>query len=283
MKKGVNSKIGFLFILPSLIGILIFMFIPFLDVVLRSFQDEITRQFVAFHNYKEIFTNEPFKLAVLNTIKFIVICIPLLIVISLAISVLLDRFVASNFSKNIKIGFLLTFIVPTASVALIWKILFNEKGLFNAIIHKFGAEGLDWMNTKHAFWVLILSYLWRNIGYSIVLWLAGIKSINKEMIEAAMIDGATERKIFTKITLPNLKTSFYIITVISLINSFKVFREVYLVTGNYPDKSIYMIQNLFNNWFIDLSFGKISAASVILAIIISLLIISLQKQWQSEY
>ena len=66
-------------------------------------------------------------------------------------------------------------------------------------------------------------------------------------------------------------------------NAFKVFREVYLVTGNYPDKSIYMIQNLFNNWFIDLSFGKISAASVILAIIISLLIISLQKQWQSEY
>lgn len=282
MKKGVNSKIGLLFILPSLIGILIFMFIPFLDVVLRSFQDEITRQFVAFQNYKEIFANGPFKLAILNTIKFIVTCIPLLIVISLAISVLLDRFVTSNFSKNIKIGFLLTFIVPTASVALIWKILFDEKGLFNAIIHKFGAEGLDWMNTKYAFWVLILSYLWRNIGYSIVLWLAGINSINKEMIEAAMIDGANEREIFTKITLPSLKTSFYIITVISLINSFKIFREVYLVTGNYPDKSIYMIQNLFNNWFIDLSFGKISAASVILAIIISLLIILLQKQWQSE-
>ena len=282
MKKGVNSKIGLLFILPSLIGILIFMFIPFLDVLIRSFQDEITREFVAFQNYKEIFTNEPFRLAISNTIKFTVICIPLLIVISLAISVLLDRFVTSNFSKNIKIGFLLTFIVPTASVALIWKILFSEKGLFNSIIYKFGIEGLDWMNTKYAFWVLIFSYLWRNVGYSIILWLAGINSINKEMIEAAMIDGASERKIFTKITLPNLKTSFYIITVISLINSFKVFREVYLVTGNYPNQSIYMIQNLFNNWFVDLSFGKISASSVILAIIISLLIILLQKQWQSE-
>lgn len=282
MKKGVNSKIGLLFILPSLIGILIFMFIPFLDVLIRSFQDEITREFVAFQNYKEIFTNGPFRLAILNTIKFTVICIPLLIVISLAISVLLDRFVTSNFSKNIKIGFLLTFIVPTASVALIWKILFSEKGLFNSIIYKFGIEGLDWMNTKYAFWILIFSYLWRNVGYSIILWLAGINSINKEMIEAAMIDGASERKIFTKITLPNLKTSFYIITVISLINSFKVFREVYLVTGNYPNQSIYMIQNLFNNWFVDLSFGKISASSVILAIIISLLIILLQKQWQSE-
>ncbi|NLK95439.1 MAG: sugar ABC transporter permease [Clostridiales bacterium] len=280
--RNYNKK-GLIFILPSLLGLFIFIFIPFSDVVIRSFQDEITREFIGIGNYKDIFTNNAYKLALLNTVKFTVICIPLLLLISLTIAVLLNRFVNIKVSHYIKTSFLLTYVIPTASVVLIWKLFFHEKGLINAIFFKLGFEGIDWMNTKYAFWVLVGSYLWKNIGYSIILWLTGINAINKEMIEGAMVDGAGEWKIFTKIMLPNLKTSFYIITVISIINSFKVFREAYLVGGNYPDESMYMLQHLFNNWFVDLSFGKIAAASVIVAIFIALLIVVLQKQWKSEY
>lgn len=294
MLKGINKKYikrinkkhineGLFFILPSLLGLTIFIFIPFADVIIRSFQDEVTRKFILLDNYTTIFTNESFKLATLNTGKFIIICIPLLLAISLCISILLYRFVNKKISKYIKTSFLITYVIPTTSIALIWKILFHKKGLINAIISYIGFEGPDWMNTKNAFIVLVISYLWKNIGYSIILWLGGINSINKEMLEAAMVDGATEWKLFTKIILPNLKISFYIITIISIINSFKVFREAYLVAGNYPHESIYMIQNLFNNWFIDLSFGKIAAGSVILSLLVTGLIFLLQKLWKSEY
>lgn len=283
ISKKVNrnyNKKGLVFILPSLLGLIVFIFIPFLDVVIRSFQDEISREFIGLSNYKDIFTNSAYKLALFNTIKFTIICIPLLLAISLIISVLLNRIVNSKISNYIKTGFLLTYVVPTASVVLIWKIFFSEKGLINGMFFKLGFQEIDWMNSKYAFIVLIISYLWKNLGYSIILWLTGINAINKEIIEAAMIDGAGEYIIFKNIILPNLKTSFYIITIISIINSFKVFREAYLVGGNYPDESMYMLQHVFNNWFVALSFGKIAAASAIMAIIITLLIIVLKNQWK---
>ena len=112
------------------------------------------------------------------------------------------------------------------------------------------------MNTDFAFWILVFSYIWKNLGYNIVLWLAGLSCISESIYEAARVDGASEWKCFTKITLPNLKTTLYTVSVLSLLNSFKVFREAYLIGGDYPDKSMYVLQHLFNNWFRDLSFGK---------------------------
>ena len=106
--------------------------------------------------------------------------------------------------------------------------------------------------------------------------------VTSSIYEAARVDGASEWKCFTKITLPNLKTTLYTVSVLSLLNSFKVFREAYLIGGDYPDKSMYVLQHLFNNWFRDLSFGKMSAGSVIMAIVIYILIALLQKAWERE-
>lgn len=278
-KKKIN-KAPLYFILPSLIGVAVFTLLPFLDVFIRSFQSAISREFSGLENYYDIFSNAAFKLASQNTIKFVLVCIPLLLAISLAIAVFLNRFVQA--SQVLRTAFLIPMAVPIASVVLIWNIVFHEQGVLSGVLNNFNIVGQDWMNTGYAFWVLVFSYIWKNIGYTIILWLAGLNAISKEIYESAKVDGAGELKCFTKITLPCLKPTLYTIAVLSLLNSFKVFREAYLVAGDYPDKSMYLLQHLFNNWFREMSFGKMAAASVVMAVIIFGLIMLLQRAWENQ-
>ena len=279
-KKKKTNKTGLYFILPSLIGVAIFTLLPFLDVVIRSFQSAISREFIGLDNYVEIFQNAAFKLASQNTIKFVLVCIPLLLVISLLIAVFLNRFVQA--SQILRTAFLIPMAVPIASVVLIWNIVFHEQGVLSGVLSHFNIVGQDWMSTGYAFWVLVFSYIWKNLGYTIILWLAGLNAISNEIYESAKVDGAGDFKCFTSITLPCLKPTLYTVAVLSLLNSFKVFREAYLVAGDYPHKSMYLLQHLFNNWFRELSFGKMAAASVVMAIIIFILIMLLQRAWESQ-
>lgn len=278
-KKKIN-KAPLYFILPSLIGVAVFTLLPFLDVFIRSFQSAISREFSGLENYYDIFSNAAFKLASQNTIKFVLVCIPLLLAISLAIAVFLNKFVQA--SQILRTAFLIPMAVPIASVVLIWNIVFHEQGVLSGVLSNFNMVGQDWMSTGYAFWVLVISYIWKNLGYTIILWLAGLNAISKEIYESAKVDGAGDLKCFTKITLPCLKPTLYTVAVLSLLNSFKVFREAYLVAGDYPDKSMYLLQHLFNNWFREMSFGKMAAASVVMAVIIFGLIMLLQRAWENQ-
>lgn len=277
--KWVNKSI-LLFIIPSLIGVTIFTLIPFLDVIIRSFQNEVTRDFVFLDNYIDVFNNDAFKLAGINTIKFVLVCIPLLLGISLLLAVLINDFFKA--SEKLTTAFLVPMAIPIASVVLVWNIVFHEKGLLNGFLVSLEVSGVDWMNTGYAFWILVFTYIWKNVGYTIILWMAGLSCIPKEIYEAARVDGASRLQSFRRITFPMLKPTVYTITVISLLNSFKVFREAYLIAGSYPNESMYMLQHIFNNWFRDLAFGKISAGSVVMSLIIFLLIVVLQKSWERE-
>ncbi|MEG0296469.1 MAG: sugar ABC transporter permease [Clostridium sp.] len=277
--KWVNKSI-LLFLVPSLIGVTIFTLIPFLDVIIRSFQNEVTRDFVFLDNYIDVFNNDAFKLAGINTIKFVLVCIPLLLGISLLLAVLINDFFKA--SEKLTTAFLVPMAIPIASVVLVWNIVFHETGLLNGFLVSLEVSGVDWMNTGYAFWILVFTYIWKNVGYTIILWMAGLSCIPKEIYEAARVDGASRLQSFRRITFPMLKPTVYTITVISLLNSFKVFREAYLIAGSYPNESMYMLQHIFNNWFRDLAFGKISAGSVVMSLIIFLLIVVLQKSWERE-
>ena len=177
-KKKIN-KAPLYFILPSLIGVAAFTLLPFLDVFIRSFQSAISREFSGLENYYDIFSNAAFKLASLNTIKFVIVCIPLLLVISLAIAVFLNRFVQA--SQILRTAFLIPMAIPIASVVLIWNIVFHEQGALSGVLNNFNIAGQDWMSTGYAFWVLVFSYIWKNLGYTIILWLAGLNAISKEI------------------------------------------------------------------------------------------------------
>ena len=177
----------------------------------------------------------------------------------------------------LKSAFLIPVAVPAASVVLVWKVLFHSNGLINGLVLKLGGEKIPWMTSGAAFFVLVISYLWKNLGYDMILWMAGLAGIPTEIYEAAKVDGAGEWKCFTKITLPNLKTSLYTISVLSFLNSFKVFREAWLVAGDYPHQSMYLLQHLYNNWFRDLSFDRIAAAAVLNALVVLALIFLLKR------
>ncbi|MEF9960014.1 MAG: sugar ABC transporter permease [Cellulosilyticaceae bacterium] len=279
-KAKSDLKVALCFIAPSLIGVLIFILIPFIDVIRRSFFGAMSGKFVGLKNYSAIFQNEAFKLATMNTLKFTVICIPLLILSSLGLALLIHQL--GKKAQLFKMTFLLPMAIPVASVVLLWQVLFHQNGLLSKGIIALGGQGVDWMKTDWSFWILILSYLWRNIGYDMVLWLAGLSTISPAVYEAAKVDGATGWQQFIKITIPQLLPTLFTIVVLSLLNSFKVFREAYLIAGDYPHDSMYMLQHLFNNWFVSLDIDKLSAAATVVAGVIFILVLLLQKTWEED-
>ena len=177
--------------------------------------------------------------------------------------------------------------MPTATVAVVWKMIFYEKGFLNRWLEQAGLfagdrAAVDYIGSGAAFYVLAGTYIWKNLGYTVVLWLAGIMGVNGEMMEAAQVDGAGRLQRFWYVMLPNLKGSLYTIVVISFLNSFKIYREAYLVAGSYPHDSIYMLQHLFNNWFVNLDLDKMAAAAVVCALFFLIFIMLLQRLWDKE-
>ena len=268
---------GILFLIPSFAGVCVFWIVPYLDVIRRSFFSAVSGEFTGIRNYETIFENQAFRLAAGNTLMFFLVCIPLLVALSLLIAVLLTK--QKKAMQLQKSMFLLPMAIPVASVVLLWKVMFHRNGLLNHLLALLSIQGVDWMNTEASFGVLVVSYLWRNLGYDIVLWVAGLGAIPAALYEAARVDGAGEWKCFISITLPNLLPSLFTIVVLSLLNGFKVFREAYLVAGDYPQKNMYLLQHLFNNWYRDLSVDKMAAAAVVTGGVILGLILLLQKAW----
>ena len=268
---------GILFLIPSFAGVCVFWIVPYMDVIRRSFFSAVSGEFTGIRNYETIFENQAFRLAAGNTLMFFLVCIPLLVALSLLIAVLLTK--QKKAMQLQKSMFLLPMAIPVASVVLLWKVMFHRNGLLNHLLALLSIQGVDWMNTEASFGVLVVSYLWRNLGYDIVLWVAGLGAIPAALYEAARADGAGEWKCFISITLPNLLPSLFTIVVLSLLNGFKVFREAYLVAGDYPQENMYLLQHLFNNWYRDLSVDKMAAAAVVTGGVILGLILLLQKAW----
>lgn len=281
-----KRKFFYLFLLPSFLGIVIFVLLPFMDVVKRSFTTAITGQFNGVKNYQTIFHNQAFLLAVGNTLKFTLVCIPFLVLIGFVTALLLDQLESKGVVKSL---YLFPLAMPTATIVMVWKMVFYKQGFLNLFLTRLGEwSGLwgeihtDYLGSGAAFWVLVGSYIWKNLGYTVILWLAGLMSIPTEFYEAAKVDGGNSLQRLWYITLPNLKGSLYTIVILSFLNSFKIYREAYLTAGSYPDKSIYLLQHVFNNWFVNLELDKMAAAAVCTGGFLMIVILILQKLWDQN-
>lgn len=278
-----ESWIPWILLAPSLTGVGIFILIPFADVVRRSFFNAVGSEFVGLENYRGVLENEAFRLAAGNTVRFLIVCLPLLLGSSLFFGILLLN--TGRKSGILKSGFLLPMAVPAGSVVLFWQLFFDQGGILNEALQKFGVHGPDYMNTPKAFGVLVVVYIWKNLGYDMILWLSGLLGIPDSLYEAARMDGADGLKCFWHITCPLLIPTAFLTGILSLVNAFKVFREAYMIAGNYPHDSIYMLQHLFNNWFLKLDMQKMTAAAVMLAFILGLILIGSQKieeKWRTN-
>lgn len=266
---------GWLFLLPSFVGVCVFVLAPFVDTVRRSFYNISGSQVVGLANYKAVFQNGAFHLAVTNTPRFLCTCIPLLLLVSLLLALAVHSLASDNGTRVYKTSYLLPIAIPVAAISLLWQVLFADKGFLNHLLTALGAEPVSFLSTSAIFWVLIVSYLWRNAGYDMILWLSGLDSISQSLYDAAAVDGANAWQQFWFITRPCLAPTLFVTAVLSLLNAFKAFREVYLVAGSYPPDAIYQLQHLFNNWFGALDIARLSAGAVLLAVILLILILLL--------
>ena len=259
------------FLLPSLLGVGVFFILPFGVVVYYSMIDGVSsRNFVFLENFTRLFENAAFKMAALNTLKFSVMAVPLAVILAVALALMLEARIPGK--SQFRTFFLSPMMVPVASVVLIWQVLFNYNGTVNEFLMLFGAERIDWLQSEHSMIVVLLLFLWKNLGYNMILFMAGLANIPKDLLEAADVAGASESYKFFAIKLRYLSPTVLFVTILSLISSFKVFREVYLLTGDYPYESLYMLQHFMNNTFRSLDYQKLSAAAVVMAIVMVVLI-----------
>lgn len=287
-RRNSDGPAAILFLLPSLLGTAAFMLVPFAETVRRSFCDALGKRFVGLANYQSVLENTAFQLAARNTVRFLCTCVPILLLCSLFLALGVQAVAKQRNGKDTRRGkvfrtsFLLPMAIPVASIVILWKVLFAKNGLVNGLISSLGGHAVDFMGAETAFWVLVFTYVWKNAGYDMILWLAGLDGISADLYEAASVDGANAWQKFFYITLPNLLPTLTLVSVLSLLNSFKAFREAFLVGGNYPHESMYLLQHLFNNWFLSLDLPRLTAAAVLMALALSGLILALRRIWTRD-
>ena len=257
-------------IAPSLAGVMIFFLIPFGIVVYYSVvNNPVMHEFVFLDNFKALFKNTAFITAAKNTAAFSAVSVPLALVLSLGLAVLLE---ANIPGKSIfRTFFLSPLMVPTASVVLVWQVLFHNHGTLNQIIGAFGGDPVDWMKSSYGQIIIVCMFLWKNLGYNMILFMSALCAIPRDIIEVAALEGAGKCYQFFHIKLRYLSPTILFVFILSLINSFKIFREVYLLTGNYPYK-LYMLQHFMNNTFENLNYQKLSAAAVLFSLVMIVII-----------
>jgi len=257
--------------LPSMAGVLTFFIIPFLVVIYYALINDVTNaEFVGLENFRNLFGNSAFRMALKNTGIFSLTAVPLVVVLALALALLLDANVP--YKSTFRTIFLSPMIVPAASIILIWQVLFDYNGVVNDITALFGQAPVEWFKSDFGYIVVVLLFLWKNIGYNMIMFMSALSAIPRDIIEVAMLDGCGTVKRFFMIKLRYLASTISYVTIMSLINSFKVFREVYLLTGDYPYDSMYTLQHFMNNTFRNFDYQKLSSAAVLLALIMIVII-----------
>ncbi|MBO4346421.1 MAG: sugar ABC transporter permease [Lachnospiraceae bacterium] len=260
-----------LFLMPSFLGVCVFYLVPFMVVLTYSVQDNpVTKNYVGITNFVRILQNDAFKEAAGNTFKFSLMAVPLAVVISLLMAILLDQSIP--LASQFRTIFLSPMMVPVASVILVFRVLFDYNGAVNSIVRFFGGTNIDWIKSNYAPFVILALFLWKNLGYNMILFLAGLGTIPREMMEVAYLDSSNSFKLFFIIKLRYLSPTILFVTIMSLINSFKIFREVYLLSGSYPHGSIYTLQHFMNNMFESLDYQKLSSGAIIMCFVMIIII-----------
>ena len=255
------------YLTPSLVGVMVFFFLPLLMILKTSFQRSSTNtDFVGIENYERVLTNEAFINSAKNSLTFSGIAVPLSVVLALLLAILLNtKLPGESVFRSILLN---PMMVPVASVVLIWQVFFSYNGMANGWgLYKLFEDGrIDWLKSDHSQLVILALFLWKNLGYNMVLFLAALNSIDQEILEAATMDGAGSITGFFRIKMHFLAPTLFFVAIMSLINSFKIFREVYLLTGDHPYRNLYMLQHFMNNAFTNLDYSKLSAGAIIMCV-----------------
>lgn len=264
MKRRLSwNKKCILCMVPSLIGITVFFVIPYLRVLYYSLIDnQFSREFVWFANYAETFKNEYFQLALRNSLMLIVIAVPALILLALLISLALSFGIRKL--RALRTAFVLPMVIPTASAALVWSQFFSS-----------------WDSAVPIY----LLFIWKNIGVCVILMTAALTVLDDSVFDAAALDGAGGFRLHARITVPMIMPTIIFSTLLSIVNSFKVFKETFLYYGgtNYPPDYSYTLQYYMNNNFLKLDYQKLATSAVLTSILVLAIVLgglAMQRRYE---
>lgn len=279
---------GFIFIAPTALGLFFLNIKPAIDTVLLSFQRSTgfgNTEWIGLDNYKQLFSDKEVLQSLLNTLKYSVVSVPAIVVLSLLVAVLMNQKI-KGISIYRTIYFLPVVAAPTA-VAMIWRWLFNSDfGLVNYVLALIGVEGPKWLtNPDVAIFTIIIVGVWSAIGYNMVLLISGLQEIPKDYYESAEIDGAGPIKQFFSITLPLVTPTLFFVVVTTIINAFQVFDVIFMMIEA-STNAMYKTQSLaylfYKHSFIlnDKGYGSaIVVLLLILIMVITMVQMKLQKRW----
>ena len=262
-----SRKMVWLIMLPGLLGLTVFYVLPFFGGIWYSLTDgSFTGRFVGIDNYRRIWQNEMFLLGLKNTMELSLLCTPTIWLMSFLIALMLHRMKGNaNFLRNV---YLLPYLMPTSAILLIWLLAFDYGGVINRLLSIFGIPRVLWLqgNTLRA--PVVLMYVWKNLGFSLVIFSAALQAVPTALYEYAELEGASLRQQAFSITLPMIIPTAFLILVMAWINAFKIFKEVYFIGGAYPSNAVYTLQHYMNNMFLKLDYQNVTSSAYSFAMIV---------------
>lgn len=270
----------FLFLLPSLLGVVLFYSLPFLMSLYYALVNNMAqKKWNGLGNFRDLFANDLFTQAAGNTLRFIVVSVPLGIVLALLIVLAMQKW---RRGKGLALLLLLIpLILPSGTTISFWKAIFDTNGLLNRVRFAFGLPVVNWANGGWSFAIIVFIFLWKNISYNVVLFWSGINWIPKTYYEQCQMEGGGAWAQFKYITWVYLAPTTFVVLLMSLVNSFKVFKEIYMLYGSYPSSAIYMLQHYMNNQFAAMNMQKLASAAYLMFLVLGvalLVIFRLQKR-----
>ena len=265
-----KKKSVWLFLLPGLAGLMLFYVVPFIGGIWYSLTDGTYRNaFVGLQNYINIWKNGMFLLGLKNTMILSLICAPTVWVLSFVIAALLNRLRPDGaFFRN---SILLPYLMPSSAMLLIWLLLFDYGGVINRLLAGLGIERVIWLEGAELRVPIILLFIWKNLGFAVIIFLAALQTIPEPLYEYARLEGAGFMRQTFGITLPMIVPSAFLIIILEWINAFKIFKEVYFIGGAYPDEAVYTLQNFMNNLYSKLNYQTVTTAAYSFALIVFVL------------
>ena len=262
-----RKKSMWLFLLPGALGLMLFYIVPFIGGIWYSLTDgSYKNSFVGIKNYIDIWQNQMFVLGLKNTMLLSLICAPLVWVLSLAIASLLNRLrPAGAFFRN---SVLLPYLMPSSAMLLIWLVMFDFGGIINRLMVLMGFDRVIWLEGAALRVPIVLLFVWKNLGFAVIIFLASLQAIPEPLYEYARLEGAGFWRQTFGITLPMIVPTAFLVIILEWINAFKIFKEVYFIGGAYPDQAVYTLQNYMNNMYSKLNYQNVTTAAYSFALIV---------------
>lgn len=271
---------AYIFLLPSLIGISVFYVIPYIMCVYSSFVSK--GSFAGLDNYIALFQNKAFLYALKNTVIFTAVAIPLLMIISFLIAKFLASF--KKISAFFRSAYLMPIVIPAASLIYVWQLLFDDYGVVNNLLSSLGIDTVQFFSSGFSMVMIIIIYIWKNCGFCVILFTAGLANLPKSVHESAYLEGASGFKTTIKITLPLITPTTFFVFLMAVINSFRMFRESFSLFGTYPNENIYFLQNFINNNYNNFNYPQLASSAIVMSLIfIGLMLIFFLYERKSDY